>query len=82
MVPGEIFYLFGQLDAQALRDARASDAFGTLTVAFDQPELVRSLSVPEPSTLVLLGIGCVALTIIAACSRRQSPCSDIRTFQE
>ena len=33
VVPGEIFYLFEQLDAQAFRDARAADAFGTLTVA-------------------------------------------------
>jgi hypothetical protein len=61
VTPGEIFYLFEQLDAQAFRDARAADAFGTLTVQFDQPDLVRSLSVPEPAALTLLTLGLTVL---------------------
>lgn len=52
--PGELFYVWQVLEATAFRDARSADAFSTLVGEFDQPELVTSLSVPEPMTLALL----------------------------
>lgn len=72
MAPGEIFYLFEQLDTAAMRDAREADAFGTLTVQFDQPEFVRSLSVPEPSMVVLAALGLAAMVMANLRSGRRN----------
>jgi hypothetical protein len=55
VTPGETFHVWQRLDTWAAGDDRFADAFSTLTSSFDQPHLVRSLSVPEPGIALLLG---------------------------
>ncbi|MBK7951098.1 MAG: PEP-CTERM sorting domain-containing protein [Deltaproteobacteria bacterium] len=58
VVPGEQFYVWQRLSAWAAGDARAADAYSTLTATFSQPDLVQNLAViPEPSTALMLGLG-------------------------
>lgn len=58
VVPGEQFYVWQRLSAWAAGDARAADAYSTLTATFSQPDLVQSLAaVPEPNTALMLGVG-------------------------
>lgn len=71
--PGEQFYVWQKLSAWAAGDARFADAFSTMTATFDQPNLVRSLAVPEPGTAALLSAGLVGL---AALSRRKRAARD------
>lgn len=61
VVPGETFYVWQTLTAQAAFGTRSADAFSTLRGTFDQPEHVRSL-VPEPGSWLLLAAG-AALTL-------------------
>jgi hypothetical protein len=49
------------LGASAAFDTRLADAFSTLTSAFSQPQFVRSLSVPEPTGVLLLGLAAAGL---------------------
>lgn len=58
VVPGEQFYVWQRLSAWAAGDARAADAYSTLTATFSQPDLVQNLAIiPEPGTGLLLGVG-------------------------
>ena len=57
VVPDEIFYLWQKLETSAVRGTRSADAFSTMMSVFDQPNLVESLSFPEPATLGVLAIG-------------------------
>jgi hypothetical protein len=60
VAPGEVFYVWQRLATWAAGDDRFADAYSTLTSSFDQPQLVRSLSVPEPAHAALLlaaGVG-------------------------
>jgi hypothetical protein len=59
--PGDQFYVWQVLRAWAAGDARSADAYSTLTASFDQPQLVRSLAVPEPAQVVLLTLAAAAL---------------------
>ena len=64
VVPGEQFYVWQRLSAWAAGDARAADAYSTLTATFSQPDLVQSLAaVPEPSTALMLGFGLVLVAL-------------------
>lgn len=57
VVPDEIFCLWQKLETSAVRGTRSADAFSTMTSVFDQPNLVESLSFPEPATLGVLVLG-------------------------
>lgn len=60
--PGEQFYVWQRLAAWAAGDARAADAYSTLTATFDRPDLVQNLAiVPEPGTALLFGLGIALL---------------------
>lgn len=61
VVPGETFYVWQTLNAQAAFGTRSADAFSTLTGAFDQPQFVTSLSIPEPASLALLVLGSLVM---------------------
>jgi hypothetical protein len=69
VVPGETFHVWQRLAAWAAGDDRFADAFSTMTSSFDQPHLVRSLSVPEPSRVLLL-LGAAALFAALVAGRR------------
>jgi hypothetical protein len=67
VLPGETFHVWQRLAAWAAGDDRFADASSTLTSSFDQPHLVRSLSVPEPSrSLLLLGVAGLFATLVFA----------------
>jgi hypothetical protein len=67
--PGDQFYVWQVLRAWAAGDARSADAYSTLSASFDQPQLVRSLAVPEPAQVVLLALAAAALLAL----RRKRP---------
>lgn len=52
--PGDTFYVWQKLNVAAVRGTRFADAFHTLTSTFSEPQNVRSLAVPEPTSLGLL----------------------------
>ena len=70
VAPGEQFYVWQKLAAWAVGGTRSADAYSTMTASFDQPELVRSLSVPEPALAVLLGAALLSLGSVRRRSRR------------
>jgi hypothetical protein len=61
VVPGETFYVWQTLGANAAFGTRLVDAFSTLNSEFNQPQFVRSLSVPEPAGVVLLGLAAACM---------------------
>jgi len=69
VVPGEQFYVWQKLAAWATGGSRSADAFSTMTATFDQPSLVRSLSVPEPGVALLLGCGLLGLAAFGSVRR-------------
>ncbi|QDU55972.1 hypothetical protein [Aeoliella mucimassa] len=56
VVPGQTFYVWQTLRAEAAYGTRVADAFSTLTAEFSQPDLVERVGfvVPEPSGLLLV----------------------------
>jgi hypothetical protein len=66
--PGDTFYVWQKLNVAAVRGARFADAFHTLTSTFSEPQNVRSLSVPEPTSIGLLTFAS-AVTMLRRMSR-------------
>jgi len=61
VVPGETFYVWQTLNAQAAFGTRAAEAFTSLTGTFDQPQFVTSLSGTAPLVGDLDGDGFVGI---------------------
>jgi hypothetical protein len=63
VMPGQRFYIWQTVEASVGYGDRYADGYNSMSSYFDQPQLVRSLSAPEPATLllVLLGLGWAAL---------------------
>ncbi len=57
VTPGETFYVWQAMLARAALGTRSADALSTLTASFSEPDLVTSLSLPEPGTLTMLLAG-------------------------
>ena len=61
--PGDTFYVWQKLNVAAVRGTRFADAFNTLTSTFSEPQNVRSLSAPEPASLVLVAIAGISIVM-------------------
>jgi hypothetical protein len=55
--PGESFYVWTKLEARAKHANAAADAWGTMTLSFDDTSQLTYASIPEPATLALLATG-------------------------
>lgn len=55
--PGDTFYIWQTLRTSAAYGTRSADAFSTMSGSFDRPDLVTSLSTPEPSAALLVLCG-------------------------
>jgi len=63
VAPGETFYVWQRMAASAAFGTRLADSFSTLTSEFNQPQFVRSLSVPEPTGVLLLILGAASVRL-------------------
>ena len=61
--PGDTFYVWQKLNVAAVRGTRFADAFNTLTSTFSEPQNVRSLSAPEPASLVLVAFAGISMVM-------------------
>lgn len=59
--PGEGFYLWAVLSADAERELSSADAFSTLTMSFRDATGLTASSVPEPGLSLMLASGVLAL---------------------
>ncbi len=72
VVPGEIFYVFTGLSADATFGNNFADAFGTLRATFDDPSVVtiHNVIIPEPTMGFFVGAG--SWLMLGATRRRRS----------
>lgn len=79
--PGESFYVWATLGADAERDLSSADALNTLTMAFQDSTGLTAASVPEPGASAMLGAGVLLLAARRGRVRRRRPdWRDIRSL--